>query len=218
MIWIRNFTLPNEIENLFNKSLDDDKLYELNIELEIDNFITSSFNRIISNVSNILIKNLITNFYLFNFIEHLHSYALFKTNELMFLFSKNIFELIKEYETYQDEMILNKIFYKISSNYNNSINNKINKLLNSQKLLKIIYENDDDISQIIKKNTLSKQCAGVNISTRLISGIKLKFFLNWPYNLIVKESDIDIYNKFFILILQMKQVKYDLDGLDFKGI
>jgi hypothetical protein len=208
-----------EIENIFNKSLEDDNLYKLNIELEIDNFISSSFNRIISNISNILIKNLINNYYLFNFIEHLHSYTLFKTNELMFLFSKNLFELIKKYETYQDEMILNKIFYNISSNYYSVINNnKINKLLNSQKLFKIVYENDGDISQIINKKSPAKQCGGINISTRLISGIKLKFFLNWPYNLIIKESDIDVYNKYFILILQMKQVKYDLDSLDFKGI
>ena len=208
-----------EIETLFNATLDDENLYKLNVEFEIDEFIASSLDKKVNLISNILIKNLINNYYLFNFIENLHSYALFKTNELMFLFSKNLFELIKIYESYQDEIILNKILYHSSSSLNTvTVNSSsiMNKLMNYQKLFKIVYENDAKVCQIINQKSPSKQRVG--ISTRLVSGIKLKFYLNWPYNLIVKEEDVEIYNKFFILILQMKQTKYDLDSLDFKGI
>ena len=201
------------IETLFNKHFEDEKIYNLNIELEIDKFITNSFNQINELVSNVLMNNLISNYHLFTFIEQLHSYSLFKTNEHMFLFSKNLFELIKFYETYQDEMVLNKILYHSSSN----LFTASKETMNYQKLFKIVYENNPNVCQIINKNSPARQ-RGVNISTRLVSGIKLKFYLNWPFNLIIKEADIEVYNKFFILILQMKQVKYDLDSLDFKGM
>ena len=109
----KEFEMANndEIENIFNKNFENDQLYKLNIELEIDNFISYNFKRIISSISNILMKNLIENYHLFHFIEYLHSYTLFKTNELMFLFSKHLFELIKKYKI--DIFLLYKKWHRL---------------------------------------------------------------------------------------------------------
>jgi len=66
-------------------------------------------------------------------------------------------------------------------------------------------------------NSQINQADGIIDSSRLIRSIMISIKITWPLNMIIRRTDFDRYNQFFILLMQMKQVKYDLNSLDLKG-
>lgn len=49
--------------------------------------------------------------------------------------------------------------------------------------------------------------------TRLIGAIRLKVNVRWPLNIVISQPNLDAYNRLFLFMMQLKQVKYDLDSL-----
>jgi hypothetical protein len=192
------FTLTQQLQTDFN----------INMSSEIDSNLTDCLNPVLKVYSNIFITNLIEKYHLFLHFELLNSFFLFKSNEVMFLFSKTLTDMVKVYDTFQDDLILNKLFYRCiqaQSSYT-AIDNK----LNIQQLFYFKYSKDSTTNTFISTKDAS-------LLNRLITGISLKFILKWPFNFVLQNDDLDVYNRFFNAILQIKQVKYNLDGLEFKG-
>jgi hypothetical protein len=158
-----------------------------------------------------LIEKLFEKYHVYRFFEFLHSYFLFKSNEIIFLFCKDLFETIKSYETYQEDAILNNLFYKSASSvFTTDILQK--KLVFNSNLVTLQYDTSVNSMQE------SKQFEYLDSnSSRLINFIKLKIKILWPLNIIITKTDLETYNRIFLYIMQIKQVKYDLDSLNIKG-
>jgi hypothetical protein len=196
------------VEELFKNENTEKEVICFNLEKAIEETLSESFIHYVQSCSHILIEKLMSKFNMFKFFEFLHSYYLFRSNEIMFIFAKKLFDLIKSYETYQDEAILNNLFYNSSySVFTTAILTQISTF--NFNLIKISYCQQE------------KQAATSNMGTfessRLVDSIQLKINITWPLNIILKQSDLDTYNKIFIFLLQIKQVKYDLDSLYIKG-
>ena len=141
---------------------------------------------------------------MFKFFEFMHSYYLYKSNEIMFIFSKKLFDLIKNYELYQEDAILNNLFFN-SANSLFTTSTLIQKSPFKASCVTLYY--DDTKPSVVNSN----------MSSRLISKIGINMNVKWPLNIIVKPSDLTSYNRIFLFILQIKQAKYDLDSLNLKG-
>jgi hypothetical protein len=197
------------VEELFKSENDEKEIICFNLEKAIEETLSESFIHYVQSCSHILIEKLMSKFNMFKFFEFLHSYYLFRSNEIMFIFAKKLFDLIKSYETYQDEAILNNLFYHSSYSVFTTAILTQNSAFNFN-LIKISYCQQE-------KQTSTSGNMGMFESSRLVDSIQLKINITWPLNIILKQSDLDTYNKIFIFLLQIKQVKYDLDSLHIKG-
>lgn len=84
---------------------------DFNIESQIESILAEVFMKYVNYSSSVLITNLLDRFNLRKFFAFLQSYYLFKSNEIMFLFSKSLFDLVKQLEVYQDDAILNSLLF-----------------------------------------------------------------------------------------------------------
>ena len=178
-----------------------------NLEKVIEEAISDSLHKYVNYCSNILIEKLFEKYHMHKFFEFLHSYYLFKSNEIMFVFSKRLFDTIISYETYQEDAILNNLFYNSSTSVFTTTA-LMQKNPFSSNIVTLHYDKQAESSQQVTSNA----------SSRLISLVKLRVKVAWPLNITIKNSNIDSYNRIFAFILQLKQVKYDLDSLDLKGM
>ena len=81
---------------IIRRVLESDKnTMSLNLENAVDGVLNTLFNERVKWCSNILMEKLFEKFHLFKYFEFMHSYFLFKSNEIMFLFSKSLFDLLK---------------------------------------------------------------------------------------------------------------------------
>ncbi len=195
------------IDNLFKNNNDEEDVIILDLEKKIENTLNDSFIKYVKFCSNILIEKFFYKYHMIDFFEFLHSYFLFKSNEIIFLFSKNLFDTIKSYETYQEEAILNKIFYDSANSIFTTVTLMKNAAFNSN-LIKIGYDEEN----------AKKQSEIVSQSSRLINSVRLKIKIQWPLNILIKDIDIEAYNRVFLFNMQLKQVKYDLDSLFVKDL
>jgi hypothetical protein len=199
-------------ESTLNADLDEKYRNNFNFEIKIEKIIENCFSKLIESSTNQLIHSLFEKYKIVDYFNFIHSFFLFKSSEIMFIFSCNLFDIIKNYEIYQDNIVLNKLMAKaMTSVYVNTSSN-------------LIHCNTNNTNQSFSNNLIKIHYAepAVNdgstiISSRLINTLKLKIKLLWPFNIIIKQQDIEIYNKAFLLIMQTKQVKYDLDNLQING-
>lgn len=89
----------------------DAKDIDFNLETELEGILADSYMKYVNYSSSVLIVNLLDRFNLRKFFVFLQAYYLFKGNEIMFLFSKSLFDLVKRLESYQDDGILNKLLF-----------------------------------------------------------------------------------------------------------
>lgn len=100
-----------------NKLLEPDKSkkrdtdMDFNLESELESILADGYMKYVNYSSKVLITNLLDRFNLRKFFAFLQSYYLFKGNEIMFLFSKSLFDLVKRLEVYQDDAILNSLLF-----------------------------------------------------------------------------------------------------------
>lgn len=178
---------------------------KFNMERELENALHECLFKYVDYSSSILIEKMFEKYHVFEFFEFLHSFTLFKSNEIMFVFCKNLFETIKDYETYQEDAILNNLFYKSASSvFTTDILQKKSKYHTN--LVTLHFDSSKAGSNPVAVN-----------SSRLVNSIWIKIKIIWPLNIIITKADMNIYNQMFLYILQIKQVKYDLDSLDLKG-
>jgi hypothetical protein len=196
--------LEKSLDHLFRQN--NTQINNFNIETEIEKATLQCLDAYVNTFSGMLVDNLNEKFKLFMVFEQIHAYYFFKSNETMFVFSKNLFELIKNYETYQEDIILNNLFVKSFTQLNPSLSGIPNEM---RKMFTFTYESTGPL--VNTSPTKRRQ----TLSTRLVNGIKIKFSLKWPFNLVMNESQFDVYNEFYILFLQLKQVKYDLESCGF---
>ena len=53
--------------------------------------------------------------------------------------------------------------------------------------------------------------------SRLIGGLRVKVKICWPLNIVISQPNLDVYNRLFVFMMQLKQAKYDLDSLRLQG-
>ena len=215
---IKSRVLPIvSIEDLFERHSDavfdseDDirVLIGLNIEKTIEDTLSDCLSKYVKFCSNVLIEKLFTKYHMAKFFDFLHSHYLFKSSEIMFVFSKNLFDSIKSYETYHEDAILNKLFYEATGSvFTTTAQMQSNPF--SANLVKFHYEQAQSTLVAHDQNNIVE-------SSRLIRSLSISIKIEWPLNMIIKRADIESYNRIFLFILQMKQVKYDLNSLDLKG-
>jgi hypothetical protein len=125
----------------------------------------------------------------------------------MFVFSKQLFDTVKTYEVYQEDAILNQMFYKAASSvFTTDALQK--KLVFNSNLVTVHYEQPP-------QSVATNNAATAN-SSRLLNSVRLRVKILWPLNVIITKNDLDAYNRIFGHIMQIKQVKYDLDSLDLR--
>jgi hypothetical protein len=181
-----------------------------NLEKQLELILHECLIQYVEYSSRILIEKLFEKYNIFKFFEFMHSYFLFKSNETMFLFAKDLFETIKSYEVYQEDAILNNILYRAASSvFTTDVLQK--KLVFNSKLVTVHYDHPTETQQKLR-------AASSLASSRLINSIRLRIKILWPLNVIITKSDLETYNKVFCYILQIKQVKYDLDSLNLKDM
>jgi hypothetical protein len=185
------------------KNLADENSMCLNLDKYIENIFIKLLNHHMQWCSNILMEKLFQKFHLIKYFEFIHSYFLFKSNEIMFLFSKKLFDSIKIYELYQEDAILNNLFYSSA-----------NSVFTTTTLIQNSPFNHNSVTFHYEKSANNTQS---NNSSRLINRVSLKMNVKWPLNQIIRPNQLNEYNKIFLFILQIKQIKYDLDSLDLKG-
>ena len=144
---------------------------------------------------------------MYKYFEFIHSYYLYKSNETMFIFCKKLFDLIKNYELYQEDAILNNLFYN-SANSVFTITTLAQKSPFSSGSVTFHYD---------ATKAAGQTAINTNMSTRLINKVGINLNAKWPLNIIIKPSDMASYNRIFLFFLQIKQAKYDLDSLNLKG-
>ncbi len=182
-----------------------------NLEKQLEEILHECLIQYVEYSSSILIEKLFEKYSIFKFFEFMHSFFLFKSNETMFLFAKDLFETIKSYETYQEDAILNNLLYKAASSvFTTDVLQK--KLVFDSKLVTVHYDQPSELQQKLK----SLSSSSTSTSSRLINSIRLRIKIMWPLNVIITKSDLETYNRIFCYILQIKQVKYDLDSLDLR--
>lgn len=148
---------------------------------------------------------------MYKYFEFIHSYYLYKSNETMFIFSKKLFDLIKNYELYQEDAILNNLFYN-SANSVFTFSTLVPKTPFNSNSVTFCY---DETKAILGQQ--QPATVNANLSSRLISKVGINLNVKWPLNIIIKPSDLASYNRIFLFFLQIKQAKYDLDSLNLKG-
>lgn len=199
----------NSIEILmndyFNNSSQNDSIISLNIEKNIQDILNNSLLKNVEWSSSILIEKLFNKYQMFKFFDFLQSYYFFKSNEIMFLFGKSLFSLIKSNESYQEDAVLNSLFYSSS----HSVFTTTALILKSPFSSNLVTFNYDDD----KTNTTP-----INDKKRQIHSIKLKIKVIWPLNIIVQPHNLEAYNKIFLFIMQIKQAKYEICSLDLKDM
>ena len=62
-------------------------------------------------------------------------------------------------------------------------------------------------------NKSSAAAVAADDSIRQIRSIELRVKTVWPLNIIVQARNFEVYNKIFILLMQIKQAKFELDSL-----
>lgn len=68
-----------------------------------------------------------------------------------------------------------------------------------------------------KHQALMHKIRNVDGMTRLIGGIRVRVKINWPLNVVISQPNLDVYNRLFVFMMQLKQAKYDLDSLRLQG-
>jgi gamma-tubulin complex component 5 len=199
----------NSIEILmndyFNNSSQNESIISLNIEKNIQDILNNSLLKNVEWSSSILIEKLFNKYQMFKFFDFLQSYYFFKSNEIMFLFGKSLFSLIKSNESYQEDAVLNSLFYSSS----HSVFTTTALILKSPFSSNLVTFNyDDDKTNITP----------INDKKRQIHSIKLKIKVIWPLNIIVQPHNLEAYNKIFLFIMQIKQAKYEICSLDLKDM
>lgn len=199
----------NSIEILmndyFNNSSQNESIISLNIEKNIQDILNNSLLKNVEWSSSILIEKLFNKYQMFKFFDFLQSYYFFKSNEIMFLFGKSLFSLIKSNEPYQEDAVLNSLFYSSS----HSVFTTTALILKSPFSSNLVTFNyDDDKTNITP----------INDKKRQIHSIKLKIKVIWPLNIIVQPHNLEAYNKIFLFIMQIKQAKYEICSLDLKDM
>ena len=187
----------------------------LNIEKTIEKTLSECLEKYVKYCSNFLIEKLFEEYHMKKMFEFLHAHYLFKSSEVMFVFSKNLFDSIKSYEAYHEDAILNKFFYEATSSVFTSVSSTENNPF-AASLVKFKYDQIKSNDLLI--NNQANQEDGIIDSSRLIRSIFISIKIGWPLNMIIRETDFERYNQFFILLMQMKQVKHDLNSLDLKGL
>jgi len=197
---IEDFLDPNRAER-------NEDVIGLNLEASIDEVLEKFLGQNLEWCSTILIENLLNKFHMIKYFEFIHSYYLYKSNEIMFVFSKKLFEIIKDYELYQESAILNSIFF-----------NSANSVFATTSLMENFPFGFSSIT--MRYDELAATSVGAlssNMSSRLISKVGMDVDVKWPLNIILKPQDLIAYNRIFLFILQIKQAKFDLDNLNLFG-
>ncbi len=198
-------SIEHLVENYLNSDCTkkNEDVISLNIEASIDEVFENFLGQNLEWCSSILIENLLEKFHMIKYFEFIHSYYLYKSNEVMFVFSKKLFEIIKNYELYQESAILNSIFFN-SANSASITSGLCEKSPFSFSSITMRY----DESSVASTGSLL-----TNVSSRLISRVGMDVEVKWPLNIILKPQDLVSYNRIFLFILQIKQAKFDLDNL-----
>lgn len=216
------------IERLFESTANECESDETNayfsLEEKLESILNECYLKYVKYSSTQLMDFLVNKFQMYKFFEYLQSYYLFKSNEIMFIFSKRLFDLIKVYETYQDDAVLNKLFYKsVSSMFTSDLFATGSKsgCKFSSNMVTLHY--DADMAARISSQAIVDAAASSSTSTfnsdssRLVNAIHLRIKICWPLDIIVSKANLDTYNRLFLFIMQIKQVKYDLDSLNLNG-
>ncbi len=180
-----------------SSSIHADKIIDLNMEKKIEDILSNCLLKTVDWSSSILIDKLFNKYQMCKFFDFLQSYYMFKSNEIMFLFSKRLFTAIKSKEAYQEDALLNSLFYKSSHS--------------------VFTTTDQIIKSMFSSNLVTFHCEAKSSpedSIRQIRSIELKVKLVWPLNIIVQARNFEVYNKIFIFLMQIKQAKFELDSLD----
>ena len=170
---------------------------DFNTETLLDQIISDCFYDVINSSSVNLLENLFKKYHMFDLFKFIHSYYLFLSNEIIYLFSEKLFNMVKKYETYQDDVVLNSVFYNAANS---------------------IFENDAD--NYFNFNYVSFHYEAVDngsSSSKLINSVRLSIRMKWPLNIIVTQEDFAVYNQIFGFLLKIKQVKNDLERLEKTG-
>lgn len=195
------------IQKIFsqNEFSNDENTMKLNLEQSIDSSLNCFLTQNLKWCSRILTEKFFEKFQMIHFFEFMHSFYLHKSNEIMFIFSKKLFDTIQNYELYQEDAILNNLFYN-SANSVFTTSSLFNKYQIDSNCISLHYEN----SKIIENQSL-------NMPSRLVNKISLRMNIKWPFNIILKKSDLESYDRLFLFIMQIKQAKHDIDNLCLKG-
>lgn len=187
------------IDKLMNSSTET-SIINVNLEQKIEEALSSLLVNNVEWSSTILVEKLFNKYSMCKFFDFLQSYYLFKSNEIMFIFSKKLFSTIKQKEQYREDAILNSLFYHSSHSVFTTTELMLKSCFNSN-LVSVHYEKSID--------ELNNQ--------RQVNGLKLNIQVIWPLNIIVQAQNFDTYNTIFIFLLKIKQAKFELDSLDLKG-
>lgn len=203
----QNTSVTNLIQIIFRQNIlssYDTNIMKLNFEHSIDSLLNHFLTKNLKWCSNILIEKFFEKFHMIKFLEFMHSFYLHKSNEIMFIFGNKLFDAIKNYELYQEDAILNNFFYN-SANSVFTTNDSFNKSQFDSNSITLHYDN----SKVIENQSL-------NLSSRLVLGISIRMNIKWPFNIIIKNSDVNSYNRLFLFIMQIKQTKHEIDNLSLK--
>lgn len=170
---------------------------DFNTEALLDQLISDCYYDVINLSSVNLLENLFKKYHMFDLFKFIHSYYLFLSNEIIYLFSEKLFNMVKKYETYQDDVVLSSVFYNAANS---------------------IFENDAD-------NHFNFGCVSFHYeamdsdasSSKLIKSVRLNIRVKWPLNIVVTQQDFAVYNQIFGFLLKIKQVKNDLERLEKTG-
>lgn len=186
----------------------------MNIEEKLEKIILDCYLKYVNYSASVLITNLLDTYHLRQFFPFLQSFFLFKSNEVMFLFSKNLFDLVKRLETYQDDAILNSLlFHSMNTVTTTDAQAKKSAFSDASRLVSMHY----DLAMDEKHRANMNKICDIDGMTRLIGAIQLKLKVSWPLNIVISQSNLDSYNRVFLFMMQLKQVKYDLDSLRLQG-
>ena len=179
-------------------------------EMLIESTVNESLLDYASVCSHILVQRLVVDNRLVEFVEFVHAHFLFKSSEVMFLFGKRLFDAISAGEPYQEDAILNSMFYQAASSvFTTAALSKRAAFTSS--MITLRYEAS------AASSSQSHSRATAEISSRLAHSVAMGVQLKWPLSTVIKEASILQYSHIFAFILRMKQVKYDMDSLDLRG-
>jgi hypothetical protein len=195
------------------KFRDESVVMGLNMEKEINDCVADELVKCANRCSKTLVEKLLGEYKLTDFFSFLHSYYLFKSNEIVFLFAKSLFDMIKNKETFKDDAVLNSLLHSSSSSVFTT-SAQMQQTIFDIRLITVRYEANAEENASSSNSNASKPD---NNENQLIDSIRLDAKLIWPFNIIIKQSDLCIYNRLFLFIIQIKQIKYELDNLDLNG-
>ncbi|RNA24909.1 gamma-tubulin complex component [Brachionus plicatilis] len=167
---------------------------DFNLETMLDQLISECYYDLINLSSVNLLENLFKKYHMFDLFRFIHSYYFFLSNEIIYLFSEKLFNMVKKYETYQDDVVLNSVFYNAANSvFENDADNYFNF-----NFVSFHYEAPD---------TGAQNC-------KLVTSVRLNVRVDWPLNIIVTQEDFTVYNQVFAFLVKIKQVKNDLERLE----